>query len=95
MIALVAAHYLPHIPIANRLVLAPPEELAESEDCELDQTASLLGQVGIATSLLGFSGMASIADRRVDVVTEGECIPAGVAVRVVEVEGNRILVCRA
>jgi membrane-bound serine protease (ClpP class) len=91
-LAVIAARYLPHIPVVNRLVLSPPDEQVENEG---GHPTDLLGQVGIATSLLGFSGMARIADRRVDVVTEGECIPAGVAVRVVEIDGNRILVRRA
>ncbi|HEX3149313.1 MAG TPA: NfeD family protein [Gemmataceae bacterium] len=90
-LALVAARYLPQIPVVNRLVLAPPE----LEETHSEEKMSLLGQVGIATSLLGFSGMARIADRRVDVVTEGECIPAGVAVRVIEVDGNRVVVTKA
>jgi membrane-bound serine protease (ClpP class) len=39
--------------------------------------------------------MARIAGRRVDVMTEGEFIPPGVAVRVVAVDGHRVVVKRA
>jgi len=77
-----------------RSVLTPPDESPEEEECDVDRRAGLLGQVGISTSQLGFSGMARIADQRVDVVTEGECIPAGVAVKVVEIDGNRVVVKR-
>ena len=40
------------------------------------------------------AGMARLAGRRVDVVTRGEWIEAGERVRVVEVEGNRVVVVR-
>ena len=54
----------------------------------------LLGKVGTATSMLGFAGRAIFTDRYVDVVTEGEFIPPGTLVQVIEVEGTRIVVKR-
>lgn len=53
---------------------------------------SLRGAVGIASSFLRPAGIASIDGRRVDVLTEGEFIPAGTPVRVTRVEGARIFV---
>jgi membrane-bound serine protease (ClpP class) len=95
VLALIVAKYLPEIPIANRLILTPPGDRPESEFESTDPGDGLVGQEGIATSLLGFAGMARIGGRRVDVITEGEFIPAGVAIRVVEVDGNRVVVKRA
>jgi len=94
VLAAIAARHLSDIPIANRLVLVPPAD--RSEDSEVtDPAAALLGQTGIAVSPVGFAGMARIGGRRVDVVTEGEFIPPGVAVRVVAVDGPRVVVRRA
>ena len=95
VLALVAAKHLPDIPIANRLILTPPADRPEPESDSAEPDAGLLGQTGIAISLLGFAGMARIDGRRVDVITEGEFIPPGVAVRVVEVDGHRVVVKRA
>lgn len=52
----------------------------------------LLGMEGAALSALRPAGAAQIAGRRVDVVSEGTFIPAGAAVKVVSVEGARVVV---
>jgi membrane-bound serine protease (ClpP class) len=53
---------------------------------------SLRGAIGTASSFLRPAGIASIDGRRVDVLTDGEFIPAGTPVRVTRVEGARIFV---
>jgi membrane-bound serine protease (ClpP class) len=52
----------------------------------------LIGQSGIAHTSLRPSGTAIINDQRIDVVTQGELIEKGQTVKVVEVEGNRVVV---
>jgi membrane-bound serine protease (ClpP class) len=52
----------------------------------------LLNGTGVALTQLRPSGVASINGQRVDVVTEGGLIERGSAVKVVEVEGTRIVV---
>lgn len=52
----------------------------------------LRGQIGSAASLLRPAGKATIDGHRVDVLTEGDFIPAGTPVRVTRVEGARIFV---
>ncbi len=52
----------------------------------------LLGSEGRTLTQLRPAGQAEIGDQRVDVVADDELIPAGVRVRVVEVEGNRVVV---
>lgn len=51
-----------------------------------------LGQRGVAVTLLRPSGSADIEGMRLNVVTEGAFLPAGTAVEVVKVQGNRIVV---
>ena len=53
---------------------------------------NLLGRSGFATSYLRPAGVASIDGRRVDVLTEGDFVPAGSPVLVTRVEGARIFV---
>ena len=53
---------------------------------------SLLGLTGMTHTALRPSGLAIIDNQRVDVVTEGELIEKDQSVKVIEVEGNRIVV---
>ncbi|MEC8928108.1 MAG: NfeD family protein [Verrucomicrobiota bacterium] len=53
---------------------------------------SLMDQVGVALSDLRPSGVATINDRRMDVLAEGGLIEAGTEIKVVEVTGLRVVV---
>jgi membrane-bound serine protease (ClpP class) len=50
------------------------------------------GKEGVALTPLRPSGAADIEGHRLDVVTEGEFIPPGTRVKVIKVEGTRVLV---
>ena len=54
--------------------------------------SSLVGEEGFAASTLRPAGIARFGERRLDVVTRGEMVEAGARVKVIEVEGNRIVV---
>jgi len=56
------------------------------------QAPALLHQTGTAFTILRPSGTALIAGRRVDVVTEGSLVDCGTAIKVVAIEGMRIVV---
>ncbi|MGE5577808.1 MAG: NfeD family protein [Syntrophothermus sp.] len=62
--------------------VAPPEQ------------ADVVGKVGRALTILRPAGTVEIDGRRLDVVTEGEFIPSDSLVRVVKVEGSRVVVRR-
>jgi membrane-bound serine protease (ClpP class) len=51
-----------------------------------------LGAEGVTRSYLRPAGVADIAGERVDVVTEGGMVRQGMRVRVINVEGNRVVV---
>lgn len=53
---------------------------------------SLIGREGTAITTLRPAGTIEIGDRRVDVVTDGQFVDAGTAVRVIRVEGARVVV---
>ncbi len=55
----------------------------------------LVGQAGVAHTALRPSGVAVIGGQRVDVVTEGAMIERGAAVKVIAVEGARVVVRQA
>jgi membrane-bound serine protease (ClpP class) len=56
------------------------------------QYKELVGQEGVALTVLRPAGMARFGDKKVDVVSEGEVIDRDSRVRVIEVKGNRVVV---
>jgi len=62
-------------------------------DIDVDEEQrDLLDQTGVAVTTLRPSGMAKIAGRRVDVVTEGQMIEKDTPVKVIAIEGMRVVV---
>ncbi|MGQ9576958.1 MAG: NfeD family protein [Thermoguttaceae bacterium] len=97
MIAAVAAlnRWLPHTPFLGQMVLHPPsEEEAEaiSYSESLAHFESLVGARGRTTTPLVPSGKARFGKDLVDVMTEGEFVPRGAQVEVVQLRGNWLVV---
>ncbi len=81
--------YMPQISRFNRMVLQP--ELGSVDGyVSSEQHDELIGQTGQALTTLRPSGTAVIEGDRVDVVTSGDFIEAGSAIRVIRVQGNRV-----
>ena len=83
---------VPRSAFLRRVVFTPvqgPEYVAS------ENHAQLLGRTGYATSFLRPAGVANIGGMRVDVLTEGDFVPAGSIVRVSRVEGARVFVAVA
>ncbi len=98
--AFVAWRLLPYVPVLNKMMLAGPgarsEPSSNSEPSELGLTyvrlAGLVGRVGTAATVLRPTGLMELDGDRINVVTEGEFLEAGQAVRVLFVRGNRVVV---
>jgi membrane-bound serine protease (ClpP class) len=93
------ARYLPRLPVLNRMMLAPPEQLEadagedqESADEPEAPYQELLGQRGTTTTPLRPSGHMKFEGRMYDVVAQGDFIEAGQPVEVIEIHHNRIVV---
>jgi membrane-bound serine protease (ClpP class) len=83
----------PRSPLGKRMVVSGPSfAVTPGSD---PRAAELLGKQGTVETDCRPAGMARLDGRRVDVVTRGEYIDAGVLVRVVDVQGNRVVVARA
>ncbi len=93
--AFLIARYLPKVPYANRMVLAPTADREATDPTVMPgaaQAANLLGAIGVATTVLRPAGTVQFGDEFVDVVSDGGFIAPGTRVQVVEVEGTRIVV---
>ncbi|MCP3920863.1 MAG: hypothetical protein GY711_35495 [bacterium] len=88
----IAFKILPHSPLAKKL-MARGFSFDEGRGVDLrDQV--LLGRSGTVEAPLRPVGTARIDGRRVDVMSRGELVESGTAVRVIEVKGNRVVVAR-
>ena len=93
---ILVVRYLPHIPVLNRLMLRPGAELGE-EEAEAEsplhaELQGLIGAIGVAATPLRPAGKTQFGEAFVDVVAEGGYIMPGTRVRVIEVEGGRVVV---
>ncbi|MCB9878407.1 MAG: hypothetical protein H6835_12480 [Planctomycetes bacterium] len=91
---------LPKVPLFNRLFLTAPGGGREPESnsapsglgLDTGRLAALVGRVGRAATVLRPTGTMELEGDRIDVVTEGDYVEAGRAVRVLYVQGNRVVV---
>ena len=92
--SLLALRFLPHLPFGRRLILETGLGAGAGYASAPETDQNRLGQNGKALSPLRPAGIAMIEGERVDVVSDGEFIDAGVPVVVTGVGGNRIVVRR-
>lgn len=84
---------LPSSTLWDRFTLKSSTDTASGFISATDHS-ELLGKTGVVTTKLRPSGSVEIDGKPVDVVSEGEFLDKGVMVKVVEVEGSRIVVRR-
>jgi membrane-bound serine protease (ClpP class) len=92
--SLVLLRFLPRLPFGRRLILSRGMAAADGYASAPESDAQWLGKTGRASSPLRPAGIADIEGRRVDVVSDGDHIDAGQLVKVVQVDGNRVVVRR-
>jgi len=97
IIILVGAAFLLWIKIFPNTALGKKmtvhDDLAKAKGTQ-EGLDSYLDKTGVALSDLRPSGYATIEGKRLDVVTEGQMISKDEKIKVVEVEGNRVVVRR-
>ncbi len=91
MIILLSFKFLPKVGLWKRLVLTQQENRAGGFRATSPKE-TYLGKTGKTLSILRPSGRAVFKDKLLDVVTEGDFIEKDKTVKVVKVEGNRIVV---
>jgi len=87
----IVARIFKHRGIWNRFILKEKLD-KESGFVSNMERPDLLGAVGKAATVLRPAGTALINGSKVDVVTNGEYIPAGTPIKVIHVEGLRVVV---
>ncbi|NKE72416.1 NfeD family protein [Candidatus Manganitrophus noduliformans] len=92
--SLLLLRLLPRLPFGRRLILETGLGAGEGYTSAPESDRGWLGKKGIALSPLRPAGIAEIEEERVDVVSDGELIEAGQPIKVIRVDGNRIVVRR-
>jgi len=82
----------PHTPVARRLILSGPSGIAKAGDLAHHDPKELVGRTGTAKTMLRPSGKMTLDGRPIDCVTEGDLVPAGRKVKILAVEGARVVV---
>lgn len=94
--AVALSKFLPQIPLFSDMILTPPSADAVAaprlKPQLIGKTADLIGQTGVALTMLRPSGKAEINGNPVDVLSEGNFIPEGTAIQVVEIAGKWVVV---
>lgn len=89
----VLARVMPKLPVAGKLIAANPTREQVVVDDPYEGMAQL-GHIGRSEGVLRPAGKARFGAILVDVVSDGEFIPAGTRVEVVERAGSRVVVRR-
>ena len=87
-----ALKYWPYTPIGRRIMNIRPGENAEVGSPDYEHLQDLTGQTGLAVSKMVPSGTISLAGANYDAVSQAGVIDEGQPVRVVAVDGTRIMV---
>lgn len=89
--------YLPKTSMGKQLILSPPDDEPQEQNPSRHSPAAnpyeyLNGKEGIVVTSLRPSGTAEFDGRRISVVSDGEIIESEQRIKVVLVEGNRVVV---
>lgn len=88
----VGVKLFPHTWIGRRIVLAARDKTGKTERSSEEGIFNLEGREGVTRTACRPAGVAEIENKRVDVVAEGMMIEANRPVRVVRIDGNRVVV---
>jgi len=94
LLSLLLLRFVPRLPFGRSLVLRTELDLAHGYESAPDSDHALLGKRGRTLSALRPAGIAEIDGERVDVVSLGDMIDAGIEIQVLRVDGNRVVVKR-
>jgi len=92
VLSAITFRFLPKTPLWGKFVLLSSEKRDNGFVGASEEPAKLVGKQGFTRTALRPAGKAVFNEKLFDVVTEGDFIPKQSEVRVIRVEGNRIVV---
>ena len=92
IIIVLSLKLFPKTGIWRKLRLEKAETKKDDFQVSIKDLGALIGKEGISITPLRPSGTATIDGKRIDVVTEGIFLPKDTKIKVISVEGNRVVV---
>jgi len=92
---ILAFKVFPRTYVGRRLILSESQLQEKGYVSHADRYAALLGKEGIAVTPLRPVGTMKLGNDKFSVVTEGDMIEQGATVKVIAVEGSRVVVRRS
>lgn len=92
ILSIVLLKFLPRTSLGKQVILETTEESEEGYVVHTDARSELVGMTGVTITPLHPSGTMLLHNKRYDVVTEGDFIEKNMQVKVIVVEGARIVV---
>lgn len=91
-LAIIGLSVMRSTPVGKTFILSATQEKSEGFHAPPSELVSLVGKSGKALTPLRPAGAALISGHRVDIVTQGEFVPAETEIEVIFVEGSRVVV---
>ena len=91
-LAIIALSVMRSTPAGKAFILSATESKETGFQAPPSELMDLVGKSGTAITPLRPAGAALIGGHRVDIVTQGEFVPAETEIEVIFVEGNRVVV---
>jgi membrane-bound serine protease (ClpP class) len=95
VVMIVLGRFLPKSALFKKMELSTTVNTAAGYSSARIETAATLGATGLADTLLRPSGRGKFGEAILDVVTEGEYIERGTPIKIIQVQGSRIVVEKA
>jgi len=92
LVATLSFRFMPKFPLLSKLILTSEEKREKGFRSAPVELEKFIGKQGMTLTMLRPVGKAQFGDTILDVVSEGELIEKGKQVKVMKVEGNRIVV---
>jgi membrane-bound serine protease (ClpP class) len=92
LVATLSFRFMPKFPLLSKLILTSEEKREKGYRSAPVKLEKFIGKQGMTLTMLRPVGKAQFGDTILDVVSEGELIEKGKQVKVMKVEGNRIVV---
>lgn len=83
---------LPHVPLFRGLMMEPANDTRINEAEKLADYGNLLGCIGVTTTPLRPAGKIKVDEQLLQVVSDGSVIAKGQRVKIIEVNGTRVVV---
>jgi membrane-bound serine protease (ClpP class) len=94
LLVIIGLKIFPKTRLGKMVILKTAVSKGKGYDSSVETLSGLAGKSGVVITDLRPAGIAKIDDKRVDVVSEGGYIDSGTNIKVIRIDGNKVLVVK-